>query len=184
MIALRHIPNIITIFRLLLIPPVAWAIMNGRYKLALVLFFIAGFSDGLDGFLARVFHWKSRLGSFLDPVADKILTLVCFLCLSWNALLPWWLFAVILLRDVIILGGATAYHLVTHELEMRPTFVSKFNTALQIILILAVLYSNSISPLPADLIQAMIYLMLVSTLVSGLIYVLIWSKKTTQQRQL
>lgn len=184
MSALRHIPNIITVFRLLLIPPVAWAILNGRYKLALVLFFIAGVSDGLDGFLARVFHWQSKLGSFLDPLADKILTLVCFFCLAWNALLPWWLFAIVLLRDIIILGGATAYHLVTHALEMRPTFVSKFNTALQIVVILAVLYSNSISALPADLIRAMFYLMLISTLVSGLIYVLLWSKKTTQQRQL
>lgn len=182
MSALRHIPNIITVFRLLLIPPVAWAIMNGRYKLALVLFFIAGFSDGLDGFLARAFHWKSKLGSFLDPVADKILTLVCFFCLSWNGLLPWWLFAIVLLRDVVILGGAAAYHLITHALEMHPTFVSKFNTALQIFVILAVLYSNSISPLPADLIQTMIYLLFISTLVSGLIYVFLWSKKTAQRQ--
>jgi len=181
--ALRHIPNIITVFRLLLIPPVAWAIINHQYKLALVMFFIAGFSDGLDGFLARVFHWQSKLGSFLDPVADKILTVVCFFCLTWNGLLPWWLFTIILLRDIIILGGAAAYHLVTHALEMRPTFVSKFNTALQIVVILAVLYSNSISPLPDDLLYAMVSLLFVTTLISGFIYVILWSKKTAQQRR-
>ncbi len=182
MSALRHIPNIITVFRFVLIPPVAWAILNGRYKLALILFFIAGVSDGVDGFLARVFHWQSRLGSFLDPLADKILTLVCFYCLAWTALIPWWLFAVVLLRDIVIIGGAAAYQLLTHALEMHPTFVSKFNTALQIVVILAVLYSNSISPLSDTLMQAMMYLLFISTLVSGLIYVIIWGRKAMQRQ--
>lgn len=180
---LRHIPNIITIFRLLLIPPVAWAILNEEYKLALILFFIAGFSDGLDGFLARVFHWQSKLGSFLDPLADKFLTIICFYLLAWKGLIPWWLFVVILLRDVIILGGAAAYHLVTHALEMHPTMMSKINTALQIIVILAILYSYGISPLSDDLLQVLIMLLFITSVLSGLLYVLLWSRKTKEQKQ-
>ena len=180
---LRHIPNLITIFRLVLIPPVAWAIINEEYKLALILFFIAGFSDGLDGFLARVFNWQSKLGSFLDPMADKTLTIVCFYLLAWNGLIPWWLFAVILLRDVIILGGAAAFHLVTHALEMHPTFLSKINTALQIVVILAILYSNGVDPLSSGLLQVLIVLLFITSVISGVLYVLLWSRKTREQKQ-
>jgi len=180
--ALRHIPNIITVFRFLLIPPVAWAIINEEYKLALVLFFIAGFSDGLDGFLARVFNWQSKLGSYLDPMADKLLTVVCFYLLAWKGLMPWWLFLVILLRDLIILGGAAAYHYVTRALEMHPTFLSKVNTALQIIFILAILYSRGIRPLSPELLQALIFLLFISTVFSGLMYVILWSRKTREQK--
>ena len=177
---LRQIPNIITVFRLLLIPPVGWAILQGQYQLALVLFFIAGFSDALDGFLARAFNWQTRLGSFLDPIADKTLTIVCFYLLAWKDLVPWWLFSVILLRDVVILGGAAAYHFVTHELEMHPTLLSKINTGLQIIVILAILYSEGVSPLSTQLLNSLLILLFLSSVMSGLLYVLMWSRKTKE----
>lgn len=180
---LRHIPNVITVFRLVLIPPVAWAIINDEYMLALVLFFIAGFSDGLDGFLARVFNWQSKLGSFLDPLADKLLTIVCFYLLAWKGLIPWWLFLVIILRDVIILGGAAAFHMLTHSLEMHPTMLSKVNTALQIVVILAILYSHGVSPLSAGLLQVLIALLFITSVLSGLLYVLLWSRKTRRENQ-
>lgn len=174
----RHIPNIITVIRLLLVPPVAWAILAENYQLAFWLFFLAGFSDGVDGFLARQFSWQSKLGATLDPLADKLLMIVSFYCLSWQNIIPWGLFAVVLLRDLIILGGAMAYQFVTRSLQMEPIILGKINTALQILLVMAILIHYAYGFISAGLINFMIISLLVSTLASGIAYVLIWYRKT------
>lgn len=174
----RHIPNIITIFRLILVPPVAWAILEGDYRTAFWLFFIAGFSDGLDGFLARFFGWQSKLGATLDPIADKLLMICSFYCLFWMGLIPWWLFVVVLFRDLIILSGAIAYHFVTRELRMEPILVGKLNTGIQIFLILAILLHQTFGIPGEGVIITLTWLLMLSTLISGAAYVYIWSKKT------
>ncbi len=175
--AARHIPNALTVLRLLLVPPIAWAILHGEYRVAFWLFFLAGFSDGLDGFLARWFGWQSRLGALLDPIADKSLMIVAFYCISWQGLIPWWLFAAVLARDLVILGGALAYQFVTRALRMEPLLVGKLNTLLQILLVLAVLTHVAYGVLPPPLLRILVLAMLASTLVSGVTYVWVWSRK-------
>ena len=89
------IPNLITVVRILLVVPVAWALLQQQYVIALVLFFVAGVSDGLDGFLAKQFNWTSRLGAILDPLADKALLVTCYAALAWVGLLPVWLLVLV-----------------------------------------------------------------------------------------
>ena len=101
----RDIPNTITIIRFLLIFPVIWGLLQSEYLLALYLFVIAGVSDGIDGFLARHYDWRSRFGSIVDPLVDKCLMLSTFFTLVWLQLMPLWLFAIIILRDAFILAG-------------------------------------------------------------------------------
>ena len=162
----------------MLVPPVAWAILTEAYHLAFWLFFLAGFSDGVDGFLARQFNWQSRLGATLDPLADKLLMIVSFYCLFWQSIIPWSLFAVIAIRDLIILGGAIAYHFVTRNLQMEPIILGKINTALQILLVMAILVHYSYGVVSANLINLLVAGLLVSTVASGVAYVLIWYRKT------
>jgi cardiolipin synthase len=99
---LRWIPNAISILRILLILPILELILRGQYNVALLLFVIAGFSDGVDGYLAVRFNWQSRLGGLLDPVADKLLVAGMFITLAYTGLIPVWLAAIVIGRDVII----------------------------------------------------------------------------------
>ena len=85
---LEHLPNLLCVFRIFLVPPVLWAISVGRFDLALLLFVIAGFTDGLDGFLARTFDWRSELGALLDPIADKLLMVSSVIWLAMVDLIP------------------------------------------------------------------------------------------------
>ncbi len=88
---LRHLPNLISMLRVVLVVPVVWSLLNDRFDIAIWLFLIAGASDGLDGFLAKRFGWSSRLGGILDALADKFLLVSTFLCLWWLGVFPWWL---------------------------------------------------------------------------------------------
>ena len=101
-----EIPNIISILRILLVIPVIWLLLTDDFPSALWLFAIAGVSDALDGFLAKRYGWQSELGSLLDPLADKILLVSCYVVLGWLLLLPAWLVATVILRDVMIVVGA------------------------------------------------------------------------------
>lgn len=98
----RHLPNIISVLRILLVYPVVQMLLARRYDWALALFVLAGLSDALDGFLAKHYHWQSRLGSFLDPAADKLLLLACFVVGGWQGLMPLWLVVAAVLRDIVI----------------------------------------------------------------------------------
>ena len=107
---LSHIPNLICVFRIVLVWPIVVSLLDGRYLHSLLLIALAGFSDGLDGFLAKHFDWRSRLGGLLDPIADKLLLVSTFLTLTITGLVPVWLTAVVILRDVTIVSGGLAYH--------------------------------------------------------------------------
>ncbi len=169
----RDIPNLITALRILLVFPVIYLLFQHRFEWALGLFLLAGISDGIDGFLARRFGWRSRLGSILDPLADKLLMISVFLTLGWLELAPWWLVAAVLLRDLVIVLGGLAYHVLIGEYAMEPALISKLNTTAQIALVLGLLASQ-IWPLPGELVQGLIYLVAATTLLSGLHYVLAW----------
>lgn len=176
------IPNLITIGRMLLVPPTAWALVQHQYSLALGLFFVAGVSDGLDGFLAKQFNWASRLGAILDPLADKALLVACYAALSWTGLLPGWLFVLVVLRDLVIVVGAIAYHYRVAYLEAKPTLVSKLNTVMQILLVLLVIVQQATSWGQRAWIEPLVYVVSVTTLWSGINYVITWSRRARAAR--
>ncbi len=168
--------------RIFICVPIVWALLQHRFGLALVLFVIAGISDGLDGFLAKQFRWESHLGGILDPVADKLLLLSSMLSLGWMGMLPWWLVTVVVLRDVIIVAGATIYYFGIHRVDAQPSMISKINTVVQIILVLAVVMNVGLIALPPLLLQGLIWVTLVTTLLSGLDYVWVWGRRAADSR--
>ncbi len=172
--SLRQIPNLITVMRILLVWPTVMMILEQRFDWALALFFVAGASDALDGFLAKHYGWITRLGSLLDPVADKLLMVSSYTACAWIGLLPWWLALLVVARDLVIFLGAVAYYLLLHPFEGQPTWISKLNTLLQILLLLAVLWHHAFVPLPRMMLMGLIYLTSVTTVVSGLQYVTLW----------
>ncbi len=172
------LPNIITIFRFLLVPPLVLLLLNHRYGTALIVFGVAGFSDALDGFLAKRYGWTSRAGAIMDPLADKLLLVSSFVTLGWLGWIPLWLVAVVILRDTVIVIGALIYHWYVAYLETTPpTLVSKLNTFAQIMLVLAVMFSQSVQDLPCLWIDVLLYSVLVTTIWSGLDYVWVWGRR-------
>ena len=107
--AWRYLPNVITGIRVLLVMPLVYALLTHHFVLALVLFAVAGVSDGVDGFLARRFNWYTQLGAMLDPLADKLLLVSTYLCLAWLGFFPVWFVALVVGRDLIIFCGAISY---------------------------------------------------------------------------
>ena len=176
---LRQLPNIISVFRILLVFPIIYLLLDHQYQQTLVLFVIAGVSDGVDGFLAKHYGWQTWLGGVLDPLADKFLLLSCFIALAWMDLLPWWLVVLVLLRDVVIIAGATYYYFRVDRIDAQPTFLSKFNTVSQIGLVVVVILAKIIS-LPPWLVAAMIVFVALTTISSGLDYVIAWSRRAQQ----
>ncbi|MGD8927076.1 MAG: CDP-alcohol phosphatidyltransferase family protein [Thioalkalispiraceae bacterium] len=178
---MRFIPNLISIIRILLVIPTVYLLWNKQYSYALLLFFIAGVSDGLDGFLARRFNWTTRLGSFLDPMGDKLLMTASYFMLGLLGHLPVWLVAIVIGRDLVIVLGALAYRLLVQDITMSPLVLSKINTAAQIFLVLLMLYHLSSLPMaemvPAWLTQGTIYVVMITSLLSGLAYIIVWSKR-------
>lgn len=135
------IPNLLTIFRVLLTPVFVVLFMQERLYSALLTFGLAGLTDALDGTIARVLHQRSRLGAMLDPLADKILLVTSFVCLAIKGWIPGWLAVVVVSRDVIIVGGLAVLSFSGVDLKERikPLMISKINTTAQMLLILAVL---------------------------------------------
>lgn len=170
----RHIPNLISVCRILLVYPVIHLMLAGRFDWALGLFVVAGVSDAVDGFLAKHFHWQSRLGSYLDPLADKLLLISSYLALGWLGLVPFWLAGLVVLRDVVIFGGAVAYYFLLRPFEGQPLLISKLNTLFQLVLVFAVLVRHGMAPFPAAVVDLLIALVTVTTLASGVLYVYIW----------
>lgn len=172
---LHHIPNIISVFRILLIAPIIILLHRQSWMNAFVLILIAGISDALDGFLARVFSWQSRLGSILDPLADKALLIFVFVSLAYQGIIPVWLAVLVVARDSVILVGAIMLQWLTGHLEMSPLFISKLNTALQILFVLVIMYHLAFSALPAQYIETLQIAVAAITAMSGVAYVVIWS---------
>src|SRR5215831_2261017 len=120
-VMLRHLPNAICVIRIALIWPTVDALYGGDYWRALVLVAVCAVSDALDGWLAKRFNWTSHLGKILDPLADKLLLVSLFLTATWMNLVPWWLTAIVVARDVLIGSGAVVYRFWFGPLHGRPT---------------------------------------------------------------
>lgn len=182
--SLRLLPNVLTIFRMIVVGPVVYFLLTGQYRIAFYLAMAGGVSDLLDGYLARRFGWMTHWGGVLDPLADKFLLVSTTLTLAWLGHLPWWLVALIVIRDVVIVCGGYYYHFrIARLATATPTEFSKWNTFLQILLIVSVLLGLAFPSWSGPWITWLVYLTAITTLASGLHYVVIWSQKARAERQ-
>jgi cardiolipin synthase (CMP-forming) len=133
------IPNLITLGRILLVPVVVWAITSGEMQIAFLLFFAAGVSDAVDGFLAKRFGMATELGAYLDPLADKAMIVSIYVALGIAEAIPRWLVILVVSRDIMIVGAVMLSWLVDRPVALKPLVVSKLNTVAQIVLALVVL---------------------------------------------
>ncbi|TLZ01940.1 MAG: CDP-alcohol phosphatidyltransferase family protein [Gammaproteobacteria bacterium] len=177
----RHLPNLICLIRLALIWPVVVTLHAGEHVVALGLFVAAAVSDGLDGYLAKRFNWTSELGKILDPTADKLLLVTVFVECAWLGLVPWWLTAAVVARDVLIGLGALTFRLWFGPLRGRPTAISKINTAAQLAYVMLVLLDAAAGVPPREMLDACAVLTLATTVVSGLHYVLTFTRRAWVQ---
>ena len=130
---LRSFPNLLTLLRLTFIPFIVSSILDGRYEIALTLFVLAGISDALDGVLARSLGQRTKLGEYLDPIADKLLISTLFLILSATHRIPWRITVIVFSRDIIILVVCTLVYATTPLRDFSPSIFGKANTIAQIV---------------------------------------------------
>ena len=148
------VPNLLTVFRMVLIPVFVSLLFYQRFILALGIFILAGITDGLDGLLARRFDQKSQLGTILDPIADKLMLVTSFVVLSMRSVfpqplpshlpVPFWVTVAVISRDVFILVGAAAINIVTGFRGFRPSMLGKINTVVQIFAIAIIIFAASV----------------------------------------
>jgi cardiolipin synthase len=170
----RHLPNLISMLRIALVAPLLATILSERYELALVIAVIAGISDGVDGWLARRFHWQSKLGSMLDPAADKLMLVGCMVVLGWLGEVPRWLVILVVARDAVIALGVLAWHHVLRNFEALPSWLSKTTTLAQILFVLWVLADRAFGWHAGMTIPVWIVAGL--TAASGMDYVVRWGR--------
>ena len=169
-----QLPNLITLARLALAPVFVLFLNDGDYRWALAVFVIAGVSDGIDGFIAKRFHYESRLGAILDPVADKVLLVSAYVMLTVQHHVPLWLVIVVVFRDLLIIGGYVVYTSMYGPVHMRPSWISKLNTFVQIALVVIVLLEQAVGMSYPGVIAAFVYAVLITTVASGGHYLWAW----------
>jgi cardiolipin synthase len=178
--SLNWLPNAISLMRIALVAPILLLILQGSFGWALALFWLAGFSDGVDGYLAKRFNWHTRLGALLDPVADKLLVAGLFITLAYTGDIPVWLAATVIMRDVVIVAGAMAYNFLVRPVQGEPTRVSKLNTALQLLFLLFVI-SRAGFGWPQEIsITVLGASVLITVVISGVDYVWSWSRRASR----
>lgn len=172
----RWLPNAISIARIALVIPVAWSIMHGEDETALTLIIIAGLSDALDGLLAKRFGWTTDLGAILDPLADKLFMAGSFIAAVWVGLIPVWITVIVIARDAIIVSGAFVYRWHVGDFKPQPSVLSKVNTSLQMLLVLAVVAQHYIE-LPKGTVLALVVAVAITTVTSGTDYLIRWGRR-------
>ena len=171
------LPNIISLCRLLSVPVAVYLILHGFMTAAFWLFVAAGVSDAVDGYLAKRLGLTSVLGSYLDPIADKVLLVGVYITLGQAGHLPSWLVIMVVFRDLIIVGGVVLLHISNDGVRMRPLLISKINTAAQIALIALVLAELGVGlSVGENFIGSLIYLVAVTTIASGATYMISWGR--------
>ncbi len=174
---LRHLPNALTILRLLMAVPIAALVVADQGVAAMSLFIAAGASDGVDGWLAKRYGWQTQLGGWLDPLADKALVLSVCTALMLHGDLPRWLFALIAMRDLVIVGGAVTFHFSFAPLHAAPTLLGKLTTLAMLVLVITLLWHNISGDVAVWLVDGLVYVCAALLLVSGIDYVRRWSAK-------
>lgn len=153
-----------------LVVPVIWTIVQHDDAAAVVLIFVAGLSDVLDGLLAKRMHWTTTFGAAFDPLADKVFMGGSFIAAVWAALIPVWIAVIVVARDTIIVAGALMYRWRFGSFKPQPSVLSKVNTGLQIILLLVVLASQKKGDGRHAVVMALMLAVTVTTFASGLDY--------------
>jgi cardiolipin synthase len=173
-ILVSALPNAITVGRLLAVPVMVWLIVSDRMSAAFWLFVAAGISDGVDGFIAKKFGAESQLGSYLDPLADKVMLVCIYITLGVEGQLSSWLVILVVFRDALIVGGALLSQVLDHPLRMRPLFISKVNTVAQIVL--AAVALAELGPVFPELplVGALEICIGATTAASGAVYLVQW----------
>lgn len=174
---LMTLPNLITIVRTMLIPVIAYLLARQMFDEALILFALCAIGDLIDGHLARRWNQRTRFGAIADPLADKLTMLTVTLMLAAEGQLPGWFAVAVITRDIVIVFGALAFHFLVHEFEMAPTRLSKLNTALEFIVLTAVLV-NAAEWLDLSMLLPPAYVTVTATIAaSGLNYVWVWGRR-------
>ncbi|WP_421989440.1 CDP-alcohol phosphatidyltransferase family protein [Roseococcus sp.] len=169
---LLTLPNLITLARLASVPATIWLILHHRLDIAFLLFLAAGLSDALDGWLARYTNSRSAIGALLDPVADKALLISVYVTLAAMGVLPDWLAILVVFRDVVIVGGLLLLWMLGARTAIKPLYISKLNTAMQLILAGFALFHAGFGVELHLPLLVLIWLTAATTLWSGLAYVL------------
>ena len=174
---MRHLPNALTLLRFLLVPALVVLLAQRRYDAAFAVFVVSAMSDFADGVIARHWNARTRFGAIADPLADKLTMLAVTLTLAVQGLLPLWLVAAILVRDVLIVGGALAYHHTVGPYDMAPTLLSKLNTTVEF-LMLAVVLGSAADIVGTGAATPALFAALTATIVaSGVQYVWVWGHR-------
>jgi len=172
-----HLPNLITLSRIALAPVLILLLREQDYVSSLVVFVFAGVSDGLDGFIAKRFHLTSRLGSILDPLADKILLVSAYVMLTLLEHVPFWLMLTVAFRDLFIIGGYLVYTSMVGPVQMRPSLLSKFNTLMQIALVIVILLQQALVMVYPMMVEGLVYAVMATTVASGVHYIWLWGMR-------
>ncbi|MHB1320475.1 MAG: CDP-alcohol phosphatidyltransferase family protein [Acidithiobacillus ferrivorans] len=174
-----NLPNLLTLLRLFLVPVIFYALAKELFVVALLIFLAAAITDALDGWIARHYHLQTRLGAILDPLADKLLVVTTVITLTWLQRIPLWVTVAIISRDLLIVGGSLLYLLLIGKFSIHPTLLSKWNTALQfVVIVLVLLLAAGHWHVPLLPMFALVFLMAV---MSGGQYVWVWSRKAIAQ---
>ena len=171
-----NIPNTLTLARIVLVPLVVWLIITHEMLAAFVLFLLAGLSDAADGYLAKRFQWRTELGAYLDPIADKLLLVSIYVTLGFSDHLPAWLVIAVVSRDILIIGAFLLSWVLSRPVAIHPLLVSKANTLAQIVLAGLVLAELGLGLGLHDLIVVLIPLTGMLTIISAAAYFWAWLK--------
>lgn len=186
------VPNMLTTFRMVLIPVFVTLVFYQRFLLALAAFVVAGITDGLDGLLARRFDQRSQLGTVLDPIADKLMLVTAFVVLSMRSVfpqplpnhlpIPFWVTIAVISRDVFIVVGAAAINIMTGFRGFRPSWLGKLNTTVQIIAIATIMFAASVPYGTGYYLPTLYATVFALALLSGAHYVFFASKLLNEDR--
>jgi len=182
-LTVKQIPNFLSLLRLLLAVPIFILILREDYWSVLWVIFIAGVSDGIDGWLARKLDAVSYFGALMDPLCDKVLLLSAYLALALVDLLPLWVVLFMALRDVIIVAGAVVYYWQFGRYEMQPTLLGKMTTVMQIAFALLLLMQQIYPLFPPLIVNIGLLGVILMIFFSGGHYIYIWTKKAQQAKQ-
>lgn len=178
-----NIPNIITVFRIFLVPLVVWLMLDERMQIAFLLFVIAGISDGLDGYLAKKYGWQTELGAYLDPIADKALLVSIFVVLGIHDYVPMWLVIAVVSRDILIVGGIMLTWMLGRPIKVQPLLISKVNTVGQIVLAATVLAGLGFELKLDTLILILVWVTGTLTITSAATYMVNWLSHMTSYEE-
>ena len=187
------VPNMLTVFRMVLIPVFVTMLFYQRFIVALAVFVCAGLTDGLDGLLARRFDQRSQLGTVLDPIADKLMMVTAFIVLSMRGIfpppvpshlpVPFWVTVTVISRDVFIIVGAAAINIMTGFRGFRPSWLGKVNTTVQIVAIAAIMFAASVPYYTGYYLPTVYATVFTFAVLSGLHYIFFASKLLNEDRR-